>query len=63
VYARVDNVRLVGPASSDWSWFPPHLWTMALCDRCHAHLGWAFSKQQGAPPAFYGLIAERLRET
>jgi hypothetical protein len=48
---------VVGPASTDFTWFPPYAWRVALCSACLGHLGWAFV---GADPSFFGLILERL---
>ena len=64
--------------TEDYSWFPPHAWSMASCVRCRAHLGWGFAaplKERGeteggggaatARPrdaAFLGLIVTKLRQ-
>ena len=49
-----------GPATTEYSWFPGHAWQVALCARCHAHLGWRFRSSGGT--GFYGLIRARLIE-
>ena len=48
-----------GAVSTHWSWFPGYAWQVVLCTGCLLHLGWLFRGPEGA---FYGLIANRLRE-
>ena len=45
---RSRDVSAPGPPqqSTEHSWFPGYAWTIALCTRCGAHLGW----RCGAPP-------------
>lgn len=50
----------VGPPEADTSWFPGTRWTLAGCDGCAAHLGWAYDR--GASVLFFGLILDRLAE-
>ena len=45
--------------SSEFTWFPGHLWRIALCRRCRIHLGWLFAMEGST---FYGLILSKLRE-
>jgi hypothetical protein len=49
----------VGPQDSAFSWFPGYTWQIAVCRRCHGHLGWVF--RSGAE-RFHGLILDRLVE-
>lgn len=49
----------VGPHDSAFSWFPGYTWQIAVCRRCHGHLGWVF--RSGAE-RFHGLILDRLVE-
>ena len=37
------GVTPVGTPSTEFSWFAAHRWQIALCARCHVHLGWVFS--------------------
>jgi hypothetical protein len=50
---------LAGGESSYWSWFPGFSWTIAVCEACGTHLGWAFRRTD---EGFYGLIVKRLGE-
>jgi hypothetical protein len=57
-FARADGAMPVGPPSSEFPWFPRHVWRCAVCARCFAQLGWHFA---GAA-SFFGLILDALRE-
>lgn len=46
------SVAAVGTSSAAHSWFPGSTWQIAVCRRCHLHLGWLF--HEAAP--FAGLI-------
>jgi cereblon len=57
------DLLLVGPATSEYTWFPGYAWRVALCGRCTTHLGWRYEALQGAAPAiFYGLLLSELIE-
>ncbi|NGZ29229.1 MAG: hypothetical protein G8345_20370 [Magnetococcales bacterium] len=45
-------------SSADFSWFPQTLWQIALCRRCHSHLGWRYTTSLHS--TFFGLILTRL---
>jgi hypothetical protein len=46
-----------GAPSAYWSWFPGHVWQVALCGGCGRHVGWSFA----APGSrFHGLIVDRI---
>jgi cereblon len=52
----VQEVRLLGPAVSEDSWFPGYTWTIGCCGGCGAHLGWRFDALAAqSPPVFWGL--------
>jgi hypothetical protein len=55
-FQRAAGCRVEGDPSTFWTWFPGHAWQLALCGRCGAHVGWAFS----GPSAFFGLLVERI---
>lgn len=40
-----------------------YAWTIAICKRCHSHLGWKFkaSKKDLVPRKFWGLTRASLR--
>jgi hypothetical protein len=46
-----------GTATAAYTWFAGYAWQVALCARCHAHLGWRF---RSSADAFHGLIFDRL---
>ena len=54
---------LMGPASTEFSWFEDTRWTVACCSGCGAHVGWSFA---GLSPesavSFFGLIAGAIAE-
>lgn len=49
-----------GDAMAQYSWFPPHAWSYALCRSCKTHVGWYY--EAPGKPSFYGLILTRLLE-
>lgn len=57
-FRAAPGARSSGPPTPASSWFPDHVWTLALCASCEAHLGWRFS---GASE-FWGLVLDALRE-
>jgi hypothetical protein len=59
-FALAIGCRTLGPASSEYTWFPGYLWRLALCGACGQHLGWHFRAESG--DAFFGLVLDRLRE-
>jgi len=61
-FARAPGTVAHGPRESYWSWFQGHLWQIALCGACRAHVGWSFHPGDGSSAAFYGLILDRVVE-
>jgi len=59
-FANAAGVAMLGPPTSEHSWFAGRSWVIALCGRCGVHLGWSF--EDGEPPRFFGLVLERLIE-
>ena len=60
-FRHAPGCRCVGEATLEWTWFPGHAWSVALCRRCGQHLGWGYGP--GATgDAFFGLILDRLAE-
>ena len=49
---------VVGPSSSEFTWFPGTEWQIAVCTHCLAHLGWRFLSADSSD--FHGLILDRL---
>jgi len=60
-FRHAPGCRRVGEATRQWTWFPGHAWSVALCIKCGAHLGWSYGPG-GTGAAFFGLILERLAE-
>jgi len=56
-FGRADGCRVVGPPTTEFSWFAGHAWSYALCAGCKCHLGWFF---QGSGAGFFGLINKKL---
>ncbi len=59
LFSAAEGVAVVGPPSDEFSWFPGHVWRIALCARCGVHLGWLFS---GSQRRFFGLNLAALVE-
>ncbi|MGD8307343.1 MAG: cereblon family protein [Ignavibacteria bacterium] len=55
-FSVADGCQTVGESTMEFTWFPEHLWSIAVCIRCKQQLGW---KYQGKY-SFYGLIKSRL---
>ncbi|MFO8113334.1 MAG: cereblon family protein [Desulfosalsimonadaceae bacterium] len=47
-----------GRPTSEFSWFPPRWWQVAVCGSCMTHMGWRFSSPDH--DVFFGLIIDRL---
>ncbi|NGZ05202.1 MAG: hypothetical protein G8237_02485 [Magnetococcales bacterium] len=58
-FRQAPGCLTAGTASMEFTWFPGHAWTLALCGQCQHHLGWMF--QQSSTDRFFGLILPRLR--
>jgi hypothetical protein len=58
-WREAPGARVVGPPSSQWSWFPGYTWQIAECAGCGGHLGWRF---RSGDDAFWGLVLDRLVE-
>ena len=60
-FRSAPGCRSVGEATLEWTWFPGHAWSVALCIGCATHLGWVYGPG-GTGGAFFGLILDRLTE-
>ncbi len=58
-FERADGCEVLGPRTTEFSWFPGTAWNYAMCAACSDHLGWHFA---GSGRAFFGLIRDRLVE-
>lgn len=61
-FRRAPGCRVVGEASSVWTWFPGYAWRIGLCGRCGAHVGWTFAKDD-ASASFAALVLDRISES
>ncbi len=67
-FAEAPGAWAFGPRSTVFTWFPGYAWTVTACAGCGRHLGWLYLRESGAagsatgPPAFHGLILDRLAE-
>ena len=59
---KARNLRLVGRASSEYSWFPGYAWTITECLGCWSHIGWKFTATQSklTPAKFYGFSRKNI---
>jgi hypothetical protein len=56
-FREAQGCRVIGPATTEHTWFPGYLWRVALCAVCDAHLGWMYASNADR---FHGLIVNRL---
>jgi cereblon len=56
------NVVVVGPATTEFTWYQGYAWEVAYCGGCRAHVGWAFGAADGKrePSRFFGLLKAAL---
>jgi len=56
---------LVGPATTEHTWFSGYAWRVALCGGCGAHLGWRYEavEPERSPAMFFGLQSKELAES
>jgi cereblon len=61
---RANGLMFLGPATSEYTWFPGYAWRIALCTQCTNHLGWRYEAlAAGASPLdFFGLLVTALIE-
>jgi hypothetical protein len=55
-FGAADGCRELGEPTTEFTWFPGHSWSYAVCSRCSNHLGWKYHGEF----SFYGLIKSRL---
>ena len=55
-FSLAEGCRDVGEPTTEFTWFPGHSWSFAVCSRCSNHLGWKYHGRS----SFYGLIKSRL---
>lgn len=57
-----NSLKMVDRPSTDFSWFPGYAWQIAVCLKCHTHLGWKFIAvvKNLRPKTFFGLSNKSL---
>ncbi len=55
-FSRTIGCRQAGVPTLEHTWFPDHVWSFCVCDRCRVHLGWYYA----GPSEFAGLIRDRI---
>ncbi|CAL5205252.1 unnamed protein product [Lathyrus oleraceus] len=61
---KANGLALIGPAVTEYSWFPGYAWTIANCATCRAQMGWLFTttNKKLRPDAFWGIRSCQLAE-
>jgi len=59
-FSAAPGCAVAGDPSSEFTWFAGHVWRVAVCESCLAHLGWRFEADSGG--GFWGLITDMLVE-
>lgn len=58
-FSDAPGCLVAGEPTTEFTWFPGHAWSFALCAGCGAHLGWYYDSGSGG---FFGLILANLAE-
>jgi hypothetical protein len=58
-FSTASGCIITGEPTEEYTWFPSHAWSYALCAGCLEHLGWFY---ESGTDSFFGLILNRLRE-
>jgi len=58
LYRHAPGCLTLESSSTEFTWFPGHVWRVACCRGCGTHLGWHFAAV--SEDAFFGLILDRL---
>ncbi|KAL9313473.1 hypothetical protein ACSQ67_018925 [Phaseolus vulgaris] len=63
-FYKANGLSLIGPAVSEYSWFPGYAWTIANCATCKTQMGWLFTarSQKLKPNIFWGIRCCQLAE-
>lgn len=56
------GLAVIGPATTEFSWYPGYAWEIAYCTQCRSHLGWAFNavEEDIEPRLFWGLRRSQI---
>ena len=60
---RAVGLRIVGPGTTEHTWFPGYAWSIAYCAGCGAHIGWRFDAVAPArmPRCFFALRCAQVQ--
>ncbi|XP_004501096.2 uncharacterized protein [Cicer arietinum] len=64
---KANGLSLIGPAVTEYSWFPGYAWTIAKCTICRTQMGWLFTatSKKLRPNSFWGIrscqVADEIR--
>ncbi|XP_061369594.1 uncharacterized protein LOC133312424 [Gastrolobium bilobum] len=63
-FYKANGLALIGPASTEYSWFPGYAWTIAECATCKNQMGWLFTamKRKLKPCSFWAIRSCRVAE-
>lgn len=56
-FRNARGCTIITDYTGEYTWFDGFNWAVALCRKCHAHLGWHYVSDDSM---FFGLIADRL---
>ncbi|CAL0323216.1 unnamed protein product [Lupinus luteus] len=61
---EANGLALIGPAVTEYSWFPGYAWTIANCAACETQMGWLFTatNRKLKPRSFWGIRSCQVAE-
>ncbi|KAM1224497.1 hypothetical protein COP2_044553 [Malus domestica] len=61
---KANGLALIGPAVSEYSWFPGYAWTVTNCAGCETQMGWLFTatKKNLKPKFFWGIRSSQVSD-
>ncbi|KAM2969555.1 hypothetical protein FF2_016641 [Malus domestica] len=63
-FYKANGLALIGPPTSEYSWFPGYAWTITNCAGCETHMGWLFTatKKNLKPKYFWGIRSSQVSD-
>ncbi|KAM1507449.1 hypothetical protein TB2_016521 [Malus domestica] len=63
-FYKANGLALIGPPTSEYSWFPGYAWTITTCAGCETHMGWLFTatKKNLKPKYFWGIRSSQVSD-
>ncbi|KAJ7958836.1 ATP-dependent protease LA (Lon) domain protein [Quillaja saponaria] len=61
---RANGLALLGPAVTEYSWFPGYAWTITNCATCETQMGWLFTATNNKlkPKSFWGIRSSQVAD-